>query len=148
MNFVRPIYDMKSTSMRPHRGQREVVAQSGSPKNLYGPIHHVRLHLGSYDFNHSDLVLSRLLAQRVNHPGRFERQQARLLDLQVRLRDPFLNGTLLDQGLSESDARGGTLTHQLQSVVSNAYCAHAVMNAPGSQTSLGDGKTAALLAQQ
>src|SRR5579883_1701057 len=83
MHLIGTIHDMQCAAMRPHGGQRKIVAEASRAKHLNGAIDHVGKNLGRHDLYHGDLVLRRFFIERVNHPGGFQCQQARLLNFQV-----------------------------------------------------------------
>src|SRR6266567_7120269 len=98
--------------MSPHRSQREIIAHACTAENLYSPVDDVSNHLGCHNLNHSDLVLSSLFAQIVDHPGSLKCQEAGLLNLQLRLGNPILYDTLLRQWFAKGYAGAGTLAHE------------------------------------
>src|SRR2546421_12072345 len=124
MYFVGTIDDMYDTPMCPHRSQRKILADASTTEKLNGAINHVGMHLGCHNLNHGNLVLGSFFPYRVNHPGGFECQQTRLLDLQLRLGNPVLDDTLLGQWFAESYTRSGSFTHELQSILRSSYRAH------------------------
>ena len=148
MHFVGSIGQVECASVRPHGGQREIIAHASAAENLDGAVDDIGHHFRCDNFNHGDLFLCGFFAQRIDHPRRFEGQEARLLDLQFGLSDPILDDALFGQGFAKGNARVGALAHQLQGVSRRADRAHAVMDASRSQAGLGDGEAAARLSQQ
>src|SRR6266566_2755488 len=130
--------------MRPHRSQREIVAHACTAENLYGPVDYVGKHLGCHNFNHGDLVLRSLFAQVVDDPGCFERQEARLLDLQLRLGNPVLYDPLLSERLAKGYAGSGALAHEFQGILRSPNCTHTMMNASRTQACLGNGEAGSI----
>src|SRR3989440_4921528 len=133
--------------MRPHRSQREIVAHACTAENLYGPVDYVGKHLGCHNFNHGDLVLRSLFAQVVDDPGCLERQEARLLDFQLRLGNPVLYDPLLSERLAKGYAGSGALAHEFQGILRSPNCTHAMMDASRTETGLGNGEAAAFFSQ-
>src|SRR5207248_1887143 len=86
---------MKRAAMRPHRGQREIVADASAAEDLDSAVDDIGEHGRRDDLNHRDFFLGSFFAQRIDHPSRFEGQEAGLFDLQFRLGDPVLNDALL-----------------------------------------------------
>src|SRR5437588_7581916 len=97
MDLVRSIDQVKCAAMRPHRGQREIVANASTTEDLDGTIDDIGEHGRRDDLNHCDFFLGSFFAQRIDHPCRFEGQEAGLFDLQLRLGDPVLDDALLCQ---------------------------------------------------
>ena len=84
----------------------------------------------------------------VEPPGGPQHQQARLIDLQARLGNPFLHVGKVGQVLAEGLALQRAFAHQRQRQLTLANGAHAVVDAPRPQARLRHGKARALLAQQ
>src|ERR1051326_8278976 len=133
--------------MRPHRSQWEIIAHTCTAENLYGPVDYIGKYLGRHNFNHGDLVLRCFFSQVVNHPGRFECQKTRLLDLQIRLGNPVLYDPLLHKRLAKGYAGGGTLAHEFQCILCASNCTHAMMDASRTETCLGNSEAAAFFSQ-
>jgi hypothetical protein len=90
-------------------------------------INHIRGHPRGYDLDRRDLLASRLLADRVHHPGGLQDEQASLLDRHPRLGDPILNDALSRELLAECHARDRAGTHQLERPLGKTDRAHAVV---------------------
>src|SRR6266566_8990850 len=148
MHLVWTIDNVQRPAVRPHRRQREIIAHPGAAKRLYSPVDHVGDHFRRYDLDHRDLFLRSLLPQVIYHPGRFERQETGLLDLQLRLRNPFLHDTLFDQRFAKSYPLCDALAHHLQRMLCCPDCTHTVVDTSWPQASLGYRKPAAFLTQQ
>src|SRR5262249_32107241 len=65
--------------VRPGVGQVEVLADAAAAVRLKGSVNHPQGHVRRDDFDHGDLGARRLVAHRVHHISRFEREQPRLL---------------------------------------------------------------------
>ena len=95
-----------------------------------------------------DLDAGALVADGVHQPGRLQREQAGLLDLDAGVGDPLLDHALLGQRLAEGDPARHPPAHQLEGPLGHADAAHAVVDAARAEAGLGDGEAAALLAEQ
>src|SRR5690606_6783468 len=95
-----------------------------------------------------DLGVRALVADRVHEPRGLERQQTDLLDLDPRLGDPVADDALLAQRLAEGHTLVGARDHQLEAALRDADEAHAVVDAAGPETRLGDREALALAGDQ
>src|SRR6266566_8349238 len=148
VHLVRAIDNVQRPAVRPHRRQREIIAHPCAAKRLSSPVDHVGDHFRRYDLDHRDLLLRSLLPQVIYHPGRFERQETGLLDLQLRLSNPFLHDTLFDQRFTKSYPLCDALAHHLQRALCCPNRAHTVVDTPWPKAGLGYRKPAAFLTQQ
>src|SRR5437868_13854201 len=76
MDLVRSIDQVKRAAMRPHRGQREIIADASPAEDLDSAVDDIGEHGGRDDLNHRDFFLGGFFAQRIDHPSRFEGQEA------------------------------------------------------------------------
>ena len=84
----------------------------------------------------------------VDHLRRVLAQQAGLVDRDPGLRDVLLDRSLLDERLAERHAVLRAGDHERERPLRRAQCAHAVVDAAGTQPGLGQGEAGALLTQQ
>src|SRR5262249_35588701 len=133
MHLIWPIRQAQRSSTSIHPCQWKVVTDPSSAERLDGAVGHARQHGRRDHFDHRDLILRRFLPQGIYRPSRLERQQPRLLDLDRRLGDPFLDDSLLGKRLAERYAPQDSLAHELERALRRANAAHAVMYAPRPQ---------------
>ena len=130
--------------MRPGVGQAEVLGDAAAAVDLDRAVDDVEGHVGGHHLDHGDLGTRRLVADLVHHVGGFQRQQARLLDLDARARDCIHDHALLGERLAEGGPVLGARANRLERALGDADQAHAVMDAPGAEAPLGDLEAAAL----
>src|SRR5438445_13041093 len=75
MDLVRSIDQVKRAAMRPHRGQREIVADASPTEDLDSAVDDVGEHSGRDELNHRDFFLGGFLSQCMGHLYRFECQE-------------------------------------------------------------------------
>ena len=105
VHFVRAVGEADRARVRPHRGERKVVADARRAVRLDRAVEDAQRHARHDDLDHRQLAARRLVADRVHQVRRLQRQQPRLLDLHARLGDVGADGALLRQRLAERDAR-------------------------------------------
>src|SRR5579875_299338 len=114
MYLVRSVEDAHRAAVRPSSCKKEVLANPCTAMRLDRAIEHVLQHVWSDDLDHRDLALRRLVTLGVHLFGSGHRKQARLIDLDARIRDPFHDDALLGKALAEWFAAARALTHRFQ----------------------------------
>jgi len=115
--------------------------------HLHGPVDDLAGHAGGHDLDHGDFGLGHLVAGHVHHPGGLECEQAGHVDLAAGFGDALLGDGLLCHGLAKGGAGRGTTAHQFEGSLGQADQTHAVVDASGAKTTLGDLEAAALAQQ-
>ena len=105
-------------------------------------------HVGGDRLDHGNLLARLFFAVLVHLPRRVEHQPAGLIDLHARLGDPVLDHPLVCQHGTVGETGRCAFAHEVQGALRAADGPHAMVNAPGSQPGLSDGKSVALLPQQ
>ena len=90
------------------------------------------------DLDHRDLGAGLLVADRVHHVGGLEGQEAGLIDLDPRVGDPLADHPLLGQRLAEGDPPLDAPDQRLQGALGHPDRAHAVVDPPRAEPTLGD----------
>src|SRR5262249_54144562 len=88
-----------------------------------------------------------LVSDRVHHIGGFQRQQASLFNFHARGRDVGTDGALFSERPAKSHARLHSFTHRFNGSLGNTDASHAMMDAPGTQSSLGNLESASFAEQ-
>ena len=138
MDLVRTISETQCPHTREHGRQGCVLREPHAAEGLNRPIEDPLHRDGSRNLDRLNLGVRPAHTDRIHEPRSLKGEQAQLLDLDARPRDPLPNNALLCQGTTERDARLNTLAHQLQSPLGDPNHAHAVVNPPGPQPRLGD----------
>src|SRR5712692_1913644 len=147
VDFVGAVGEAQRARMGPHGGQREGLADAATAVDLHGAVDHSQRHVRHRDLDLGDRLLGSLVAHGVHHPGRVEHQQPRLIDLDARLGDALERDVVLAQPLAEGHPLVGALAHELERALGHADLTHAVVDAAGAESALGD-LEAATLAEQ
>ena len=147
VHLVGAVGDAQRAALAPHRGDRRVVGHAERAQALDRAVEHVHQHVGHDHLDHRDLLARDLLAVGVHLPGGVEHEQARLVDLHARGRDPVLHELLLADRAAEGDARVGVTAHDLEAAFRHADRAHAVVDAAGPEARLRDHEAAVLGAE-
>src|SRR6266404_6779311 len=114
MDFVGSVSQTQCAHARPRRCKLEVLRHSATAACLDGAIDDPQRHVRSDNFYHCDLCASGLVANRIHHVSRLQRQQSRLLDFNARRRYIGLNGPLSGNWFAERHARPNALAHSLE----------------------------------
>ena len=120
-----------------------VVADPRTPVRLNGPVNDTAGHRRRSHFDHRDLGARGLVAHRIHHVRRLERQQPCLVDRDARFRDALERDRALGDRLAERDTALHPAAHLLERAFREAHKAHAVVNPAGSESALGDIEAAA-----
>src|SRR5882757_10855368 len=129
-------------------GQREVVAHATGAVDLDRPVDDRAGDPGNHHLDRGNFGTGALGSVVVDQPGSLEHQQPGLLDLQPAVRDLLAHHTLLGQRTAEGDPGGGPGDHRFDGPLGHADQPHAVVDPPWTESGLGDGEPAALLAEQ
>src|SRR5262245_65244713 len=87
VHLVGTVDEVERARVRPHLRQRPVVSDACTAERLDRTVDHRGREVGGHDLDRADLEARALLADGVDQPGCFEREEARLLDVDARLRD-------------------------------------------------------------
>ena len=138
MDFVGTVRNAQQTRRRIRSRQSIVVGDPGAAKSLDGIVDHIAGHARDGDLDHGNFRSGGLVANRIHHMGRLQGQQSRLLDEDPRFRNPLESHTAFGDGLAKGNPLPGPDTHFLQGPFGQANEAHAMMDAPWPEASLGD----------
>ena len=147
VDFVRAVSQAQGALHGPPMCQREVLGDSGTTVNLDGAVDHLERDVWRHYLDLCDFARGDLVAHRVHHVGRIERQQARHVDLDPALGDVIEVGAQPCQWFAERGPVHGALAHQFQCTLGTSDGAHAMVNTAWAKAALSDLETAALAQQ-
>jgi len=115
-----------------HFREWDVITDPEPAMHLNGSVYHIAGNPRSDNFDGRDLGLGHLGPTLINHPHGLHCQKTCLLDFDLGLGNPFLDGILI-----------GSLDHHLRCPLGPADGAHAAVDATGTQSGLGDHESVA-----
>lgn len=132
--------------MRPHGGERSVLAHAHGAVGLDGAVDDLERDLGHLDLGLCDLAQGVFGVALVDLDGGVEHDQARSVDLDARLGHPLEQHAVLGQRLAKGDLAGVVqpVDQPLERALRRADGAHRVVDASGAQAALHDLEAAAL----
>jgi len=144
MHFVGAVDDLQRARVFVHVAEAVVVSDARAAEGLDRPIHDLAGHVGGGDLDLGDLPPAFFFADLVHLPGGVQHEQTHLIDLDAARREALDHHALLGERLAERRPLVQPPAHQLQRPLRESHCAHAMVDATGSEASLRDLEALAL----
>src|SRR5262249_20880375 len=146
--FVRAISKSQRADSRIGFGEAEIRGHAPAAVSLDRIVDDLEGDPRSCDLDHCDFKACRLVADFVHHIGRLEAEQSRHFNIDARRGGALPPRRWIGNALAKGNAQLQPPYHLLEGSFRDPNRAHAMMDAPGSQSSLGNFKAAALAQDQ
>jgi hypothetical protein len=148
VDLVGAVGDPQDPRRSPHPCQQRVFGDAEAAVDLDRGVEHRFGDPRGDHLDRGDLGAGPVGADPVDHPGRLQHQEARLLDRHPRLGKLGSHDALLGQRRAEGDPLFGPRAGHLEGPLGHADAAHRVVDAAGAEPRLGDREALALAAEQ
>ena len=140
MDLVGPVVDTSGTLVPVPVGEDRVVGDAERPVHLDGQIDGPEHRVGDHELDGGDLVTGRVDTVAIDDPRGVQREEAGGADLGIELGDPVLDDLTVGEGLAAlgDHALVGPVAEHLEGPGGDPQPAHAVVDAPRSESLLGD----------
>src|SRR5688572_22375997 len=142
VDFVGAVGQAQRALMSPGAGKVEILADAAAAVSLNRAVNNAQSHVRRDDLDHGDLGARHLVAGRIHHIRRFEREQPRLFYFYSRFGYIGADRSHFGERLAERDPMFGAAAHRFERAFGHSDRAHAMMDSTRPKASLRDLETA------